>query len=609
MASAEKKVTKENDNTKERASEPVFSIGRKIGALVALLVVLTFGITQLLASELHMYLDVAADIENSSLLGQLVEDVTDRDEMVRIYSRGMEIYQGIPEEIRQQRFSEEYRSYYDELVTPKYQEVFDLLKTLCGRHGYRWIDLRVEDPDTGRIIYLLDTDPQGGNKYGVGYWEEEDEAVQIYSIFSSSDTEDDDADTGADTDEDTADGTDLISGFIDSIHNVIVMMSLPNSQFVTEVPYFDPYTGEVIGRIGFGADVAPYYQHRRVFALIFMICMIVILILILSVISLTIRHMISKPIKELSNAARNYVADKDKYQSGHYFENVRVKTNDEVRILRDSMSSMEKDIENYMNDLTVMIADREHTAAEMDVGAKIQMGMLPDELTDYNGIRDFDISAFIRPAKEVGGDFYDFFAIDDDHVAVVIADVSGKGVPAALFMILVKILIMTAGQTGMKPAGIVERVNRQLCEKNAEAMFATVWLGIYCVSEKKLEYVTAGHEYPVLYRASEDRFEMIKEEHDIALGVIPEYAFTEREILLNSGDKVYLYTDGIPEATSPDDEMYGLNRLTDCLNAHRSEKGNGLLDAVIKDVDDYVGDASQFDDMTSILLEVNDSPI
>ena len=140
-------------------------------------------------------------------------------------------------------------------------------------------------------------------------------------------------------------------------------------------------------------------------------------------------------------------------------------------------------------------------------------------------------------------------------------------------------------------------------------MFATVWLGIYCVSEKKLEYVNAGHEYPVLYRASEDRLEMLKEENDIALGVVPEYAFTEREIQLNSGDKVYLYTDGIPEATAPDDEMYGLNRLTDCLNAHRSEKGNGLLDAVIKDVDDYVGDASQFDDMTSILLEVNDSPI
>ena len=599
MTSTENIEIKEEIDMPESKGAPGLSIGKKIGALVALLVVFTFCITQLLASELHMYLDVADDINDSSMVGFLVGDLMDPDEMTLLYRRGLEIYQGIPEELRQQRLSKEYLSYYDELVTPAYREMADLLMKLRERHGYRWIDLRVEDPETGRIIYLLNTDPDEHVRYGLGYWEEADETVQVYEINSYGWVDYEENNTI-----ERKNDYSLAENVFSSIHNVSVMMSLPKSWFVTEVPYYDRATGEIIGHIGFGEDVQPYHDHRRVFGIIYMICMVILLVVILAVISLVIRQIISKPISALSNAARNYVADKDKYQSGHYFENVRVTTNDEVRILRDSMSSMEKDIENYMNDLTAMIAEREHNAAEMDVGSRIQSSMLPEELTGYNGIRNFDISAYIHPAKEVGGDFYDFFAIDDDHIAIAIADVSGKGVPAALFMIIVKSLIMTAGQSGLSPAGIAGQINRKLCEKNSEAMFATVWLGIYCASEKRLRYINAGHEDHALYRAAEDRFEMIREEHDIALGVLTDYVYTEREAELKSGDKIYLYTDGIPEAMAKNDEMYGLKRLKECLNAHRSEQGSDLLNSVIGSVGEFTEGARQYDDMTSVLIEI-----
>jgi len=240
--------------------------------------------------------------------------------------------------------------------------------------------------------------------------------------------------------------------------------------------------------------------------------------------------------------------------------------------------------------------------AELNMASSIQADMLPNIFPAFPDRTEFDIYATMDPAKEVGGDFYDFFLVDDDHLCVVIADVSGKGVPAALFMMATKIILSNHAMTGKSPAKILSDANAAICSNNREEMFITVWLGILEISTGTLTFANAGHEDPVVYSSNEG-FALIKEKHGFVMGGMDGVNYKESSIQLHKGAKVFLYTDGVPEATNAEKQLFGVDRMIEALNENVKASPEQILKNVRAAVDGFVRDAEQFDDLTMVCIE------
>ena len=253
----------------------------------------------------------------------------------------------------------------------------------------------------------------------------------------------------------------------------------------------------------------------------------------------------------------------------------------------------------------VLFADREKTISatetELSVATRIQADMLPNTFPFLPNRREFDLFASMNPAKEVGGDFYDFFMVDDDHLAMVMADVSGKGVPAALFMMSSKILLKNCVMTGESPGKVLRTVNNQICENNREEMFVTVWLGILDLRDGTLVSANAGHEYPIL-KTPDGEFELLKSKHGFVLGGMPGIKYRESEMVLQPGSKLFLYTDGVPEAENQEQTQYGYERFLEALNRHKDGTPQELLTAVEESVKAFVQEHVQFDDLTMLCV-------
>lgn len=241
------------------------------------------------------------------------------------------------------------------------------------------------------------------------------------------------------------------------------------------------------------------------------------------------------------------------------------------------------------------------TEAELNVASNIQRDMLPNIFPPFPERTEFEIYATMTPAKEVGGDFYDFFLIDENHLAVVIADVSGKGVPAALFMVIAKTLIKDYAQIGGEVADVFTQVNKKLCETNDEGLFVTAWLGVLEISTGHMKFVNAGHNLP-LVRHKDGTFEYMQQRPGFVLAGMEGIIYKSGELDLRSGDTLYLYTDGVTEATSAAEELYGDERLQNILNRNLEAEPEQLLKAVKQDIDEFVNGAPQFDDITMLGL-------
>ena len=250
-------------------------------------------------------------------------------------------------------------------------------------------------------------------------------------------------------------------------------------------------------------------------------------------------------------------------------------------------------------------SSRQRIETELNVATQIQADMLPSIFPAFPERTEFDVYAGMVPAREVGGDFYDYFLVDNDHLALVIADVSGKGVPAALFMVIAKTLLKNAAQTGLSPKVVLEKVNNQLCENNQAEMFVTVWLGIYEISTGRLTAANAGHEYPALCRKG-GRFSLLKDRHGFVLAGMEEARYREYELTLAPGDILFLYTDGVAEATDSANELYGTDRMLEALNSVPGAAPQRLLETVKDSVDRFVGDSPQFDDITMLAFQRKD---
>ncbi len=273
--------------------------------------------------------------------------------------------------------------------------------------------------------------------------------------------------------------------------------------------------------------------------------------------------------------------------------------------LARSIDSMETDMLTYIENLMAITSEKERMAAELSIAATIQANSLPDVFPPFPDRHEFDIFASMDPAVEVGGDFYNFVMIDDDHLALVIADVSGKGIPAALFMMVTNILIADRAQMGGTPAEILEFVNDNICDHNTAEMFVTVWLGILEISTGKLTAVNAGHEYPAICRKNGE-FEIFKDEHAFVVGGMKGIPYNDYETRLNKGDKLFVYTDGLPEATNGEKKMYTVDRMISALNENKDKSPKDIIEELKNSVNEFVGEAPQFDDLTMLCIEIKD---
>ncbi|MBR5336872.1 MAG: PP2C family protein-serine/threonine phosphatase [Lachnospiraceae bacterium] len=304
-----------------------------------------------------------------------------------------------------------------------------------------------------------------------------------------------------------------------------------------------------------------------------------------------------KPIELISKEADDFVGNNtqisEKLKSVH--------TGDEIETLSDSIYQMEVGINEYIDNLQKVTAEKERIGAELNVATQIQADMLPRIFPPFPDKTEFDIYATMDPAKEVGGDFYDFFLIDDDHLGMVMADVSGKGVPAALFMVIAKTLIKNRALMGGSPSEVLAYANEQLCEGNEAELFVTVWFAILTLSTGKGVAANAGHEHPVV-RRKDGEFELIQYRHSPAVATMEGIPFKEHDFELFPGDTLFVYTDGVAEATNSENVLYGYDRMLAALNRNTNSSLKELLVGLREDIDGFVGEAPQFDDITMLGL-------
>ena len=277
----------------------------------------------------------------------------------------------------------------------------------------------------------------------------------------------------------------------------------------------------------------------------------------------------------------------------------KIHLRNELGALSEGISDMVVSIDQYLSEIQTITSEREKIAAELSVATKIQAEMLPSTFPAFPERKEFDLYATMNPAKDVGGDFYDFFLIDDDHLGLVIADVSGKGVPAALFMVNSKTRIQNQAILGKSPSEILTTVNDQLAQNNDSGFFVTVWIAIIDLKTGKGVAANAGHEHPVIRRAN-GAYETVVYKHSFVVGAMEGARFKEHEFELQPGDRLFVYTDGVPEATNAKEEQFGIDRMLASLNSHGEDTLQELLPDVKKDIDTFVGDAFQFDDLTML---------
>ena len=313
-----------------------------------------------------------------------------------------------------------------------------------------------------------------------------------------------------------------------------------------------------------------------------------------------ISFFVLRPLRMVQKNIRLY---KETKESSTVRSNLaEINPRNEIGDLSADVSDLAKEIDKYMKQIEAATAEEQRVSTELALAARIQEDLLPNEFPAFPGRKDFDIYAGMDPAKEVGGDFYDFFLIDDTHLGLVIADVSGKGVPAALFMMGSKILVENYTMEGKSPSEVLCTVNEQICSHNHQEMFVTVWLGILDTVTGKIVAANAGHEYPAV-QYSGGSFELLKDKHSFVIGGMDGIGIKEYELQLTPGSRLFLYTDGVPEATNADNRLFGTERMISALNEEPAASPEIILKNVRRRVDEFVQDAEQFDDLTMLCLE------
>ena len=315
------------------------------------------------------------------------------------------------------------------------------------------------------------------------------------------------------------------------------------------------------------------------------------------VMALIISAHITKPIRTMTGKLKSLKGnDLDFVMDKTYL------THDEIEVLARAFEELSQRTKLYIQEITQITSEKERISAELNVATQIQADMLPSIFPPYPDQTEFDLFATMTPAKEVGGDFYDFFMTDENHIALVMADVSGKGVPAALFMVIAKTILKNRAMLGGTPSEILRDVNMQLCDGDRSQLFVTIWLAIIDIRTGKGVAANAGHEHPALSRKGKP-FELVVYRHSPVIGMMDDVDFTEHEFQLDSGDTLFVYTDGVTEANDAQGHLFGDDRLIEALNTDPEATPEKVIGNVRAGIRRFVAGAEQFDDITMLCFK------
>ena len=341
-------------------------------------------------------------------------------------------------------------------------------------------------------------------------------------------------------------------------------------------------------------DADSVYDSRDVFAYETALMEILIFAVIFTVIVILVRNLILRDLNRIN-------ASLARITKGNLNETVDVHSSAEF-------SSLSRDINHTVDALKRYIAEAENRINdELEFAKNIQTSALPSVFPPFPDRKEFDLYAMMHTAKEVGGDFYDFFLVDPNHLALVIADVSGKGIPAALFMMKSKTIIKSLAESGKNPAEVLRLANETLCEGNSAEMFVTAWLGILDITTGIMTTANAGHEFPYIRRA-DGTFEVFKDKHGFVLGGMEGLRYKECTITFSPGDSLIVYTDGVTEATDAHSELFGMDRLESALNSEDDIVPEHVITRLKRAIDEFQGEAPQFDDITMLSFHYTGLP-
>ena len=360
---------------------------------------------------------------------------------------------------------------------------------------------------------------------------------------------------------------------------------------------------DTVGFVGADKDMNEIVEERNWFLLNSVIFILLVTAAGIVCSILVINRIATVPLHQLQEGTCGFIQGKDGYTMDDVID-LKLSGNDEITDLYDEIRSMQTHIVHYTQDLTHITAEKERIRTELDLAAKIQQAMLPKITAEFRDRQEFSLLASMDPAKDVGGDFYDFFFLDENRLVLVIADVSGKGIPASLFMSVAKNMIGTRAATGGTPSEILTAVNAQICKNNSTHMFVTVWLGILDLQTGLLTAANAGHEDPAV-RGKNGVFRLWEEKHGFVLGGLKSTRYKDYSITLAPGDALFLYTDGVTEATDTQEQLFGTERMLDALNKPGLRTPEEMLRIVRQHIDSFVGEAEQFDDLTMLCLVYN----
>ncbi len=318
---------------------------------------------------------------------------------------------------------------------------------------------------------------------------------------------------------------------------------------------------------------------------------------------LLVKRGVVNHIKKLDLAAKSFAKQTKEENDPNNWEYVRpkIKTKDELQSLADTVYELSESMKESTIKLMEESATKERLSAELSLANSIQKDALISNFPAFPDRDDFDIYASMTPAKEVGGDFYDFFLLDDDHIGFLIADVSSKGVPAALFMMRAKTLIRSSMDFSSSIDRVFYNANNRLCEGNEEDMFVTCWMAVVELSTGRMTYVNAGHDPAFLIRGKEAK--EIPTDTNASLAFFEDVDYSSDTMKLEPGDKIFLYTDGLNEAQNAAEEFFGMDRLVASMTAHSGESPQEMGTAVVKDMEDFIAGAPRFDDVTVVVFE------
>ena len=465
----------------------------------------------------------------------------------------------------------------------KYTEVWEDMDRLCNSSGSTFIYVIIPDTtDYAHIKFIFSTIDHNSKytKYDFGYLREttNDEYKKKYKALYDGESD-----------------REMVvrdKGYIETDPHITLMVPLTASD------------GEVKGILCVQRQMDILTGMRNNFIKKILITLIILVIIVILVQSLFLHRTLLHPLKLISNEAirfstENTVPDRKLCD--------QIRNIDEIGALAGSIDQMEEQVQAYINNITKITAEKQRISTELNLATRIQAAMLPHIYPAFPERSEFDIYASMDPAKEVGGDFYDYFLVDDDHLCMVMADVSGKGIPAALFMMASKIILANNAKLGKSPAQILTDTNKSICSNNKEEMFVTVWLGILEISTGKLTAANAGHEYPVIKKAG-SKFKLLMDKHGFVIGGLDGIRYKEYTIQMEPGSKLFLYTDGVPEATNAEGMLFGAERMLEALNSDPESSPENVMKQVRAHVDAFVKEAEQFDDLTMLCLEYKGEP-